>query len=212
MSLALRPGVSFCLSGERAIFLDRRSDRYLGLDPARTRHLLAGRVDSLDDLLARDLIEVRPDAPPPQPCAVTPADCDLDTTESDRTHRSDLPLVVGAVLHARLALATIPLGRLLQRRERDRTRARPSWSQDRVEGLAQRFRSWRPLAPSPTVCLLDSLALCTFLGWRGAGATLVFAVDMPPFTAHAWVQAGRCVLNDAVERTAIYTPILAIDL
>ena len=212
MSLSLRPGVSFCVSGDRAVFLDRERDRYVGLDPLRTRHLLAGRVEFLGDLLDRGLVEQRDGAPPPRPCEVWIAVRDLDADPLPRARMSDLPLVFAAVFDAWLSLRVKPLEAILSARKRRHAETRSSPAQIQVEALARRFAACRPLLPVSSICLLDSLALCTFLAWRGAGATLVFGVDMPPFTAHAWVQAEDCVLNDAFERTAIYEPILAIDL
>jgi hypothetical protein len=59
-------------------------------------------------------------------------------------------------------------------------------------------------------CLFDSLVLSVFLTRRMVPCTLMIGVSTKPFAAHAWVQAGDCVLNDTVEHVLTFTPILAV--
>jgi hypothetical protein len=57
-------------------------------------------------------------------------------------------------------------------------------------------------------CLVDSLILAEFLHRYGYPARLVIAVHPRPFSAHAWVQVGDCVIDDTVETVRRFAPIL----
>ncbi len=59
-------------------------------------------------------------------------------------------------------------------------------------------------------CLLDSLTLIHFLARRGLHAQWVIGVGTRPFRAHAWVQHGHVVLNDAHENVRRHHPILVV--
>jgi hypothetical protein len=85
--------------------------------------------------------------------------------------------------------------------ECDATRAAP---------LIAIFKVLRPLFPRPYLCLFDSLALLEFLAGYDCPAHLVFGVVADPFEAHCWLQAGTVVLNDDLERTGRYKPILRV--
>ncbi|PZR35486.1 lasso peptide biosynthesis B2 protein [Caulobacter segnis] len=208
MALALNPGVSFCLVGTRAIFFDRRRDRYRAINATQTAAFLAGNPFKV--LLDSDLVKATDDDTRPQPCSAPRATRDLFCREAARLRLADAVQAGLASALARLILATGGLDRMLRGLER---RTSTSWQvQDLevIENQALRFNRARPWVPISAVCLVDSLALMLFLAWRGCAATLVFGVEIPPFTAHAWVQSGDCVLNDAVERIVVYTPILAV--
>jgi hypothetical protein len=73
--------------------------------------------------------------------------------------------------------------------------------------LARSFNRVRLLIPIEPSCLLDSLALSTFLARRGFLSTLVIGVNCTPFSAHSWVQYDDIVLNDTVGSCRSYTPI-----
>ena len=75
---------------------------------------------------------------------------------------------------------------------------------------AAAFRSARPYVPIDTCCLLDSIAMITFLAKRQLHADLVFGVTADPFSAHCWAQYGTTVLNDALGHALTYTPIRVI--
>ena len=89
--------------------------------------------------------------------------------------------------------------------------AQAAWgepSADLIEavGTFERLRPWLPLDGE---CLLRSYHLRTFLRASGLDALWVFGVRTWPFGAHCWLQAGRTVLDDDLERLAAYQPILA---
>jgi hypothetical protein len=74
--------------------------------------------------------------------------------------------------------------------------------------LIATFQLLRPLFPRPYLCLFDSLALFEFLAGHDCFPHLIFGVVADPFEAHCWLQAGTVVLNDNLERTGRYKPIL----
>jgi transglutaminase superfamily protein len=80
----------------------------------------------------------------------------------------------------------------------------------RAAQLIAIFKRLRPLFPRPYLCLFDSLALFEFLAGHGCFPHLVFGVVADPFEAHCWLQAGTLVLNDNLERTGRYKPILRV--
>lgn len=59
-------------------------------------------------------------------------------------------------------------------------------------------------------CLLDSLTMASVLRRHNIDARLHIGVAVMPFSAHAWIQVGSCVLDDTVEHVCGYTPILVL--
>jgi hypothetical protein len=59
-------------------------------------------------------------------------------------------------------------------------------------------------------CLLDSLVLMHFLLRFRVPATLIIGAKTQPFSAHSWVQHETLSLNDTVERTRAYAPIVSV--
>ncbi len=59
-------------------------------------------------------------------------------------------------------------------------------------------------------CLVRSIALARDLAMLGCSSSLCIGVKSPPFAAHAWVQIGDHVLNDTAERVARFVPIVTL--
>ena len=64
--------------------------------------------------------------------------------------------------------------------------------------------------PLPLKCLGRSLALCWILRLRGVDATVHIGVrkEHDELDAHAWVQFGDCVINDAEDVADRYTRVI----
>ncbi len=75
---------------------------------------------------------------------------------------------------------------------------------------ARLFDRWMPWIPGQGQCLYRAYLLRAFLAARGRGATWVFGVRTWPFSAHCWLQIGDVLLDDDLDRVALYTPILAV--
>ncbi|HEY3784280.1 MAG TPA: lasso peptide biosynthesis B2 protein [Steroidobacteraceae bacterium] len=86
----------------------------------------------------------------------------------------------------------------------------PAFDLAKAQRLALRFIKLRPLYPRDYLCLFDSLALLEFLALHGLCPDFVFGVTDDPFQAHCWVQHADCALNESVEVTSLYTPIMVI--
>jgi hypothetical protein len=59
-------------------------------------------------------------------------------------------------------------------------------------------------------CLLDSLVLMRFLLGYRVPATLIIGARTQPFAAHSWVQHEAMALNETVEKTRAYAPIVSV--
>lgn len=60
------------------------------------------------------------------------------------------------------------------------------------------------LYPGRALCLEQSLALYYLLRRRGAAVTFCQGVQPHPFQAHAWVEYGGTVINDAAEHVKAF--------
>jgi hypothetical protein len=81
---------------------------------------------------------------------------------------------------------------------------------DYARTLVEAFYTLRPWYPRSYLCMFDSLALLHFMAWFGSFPEWVFGVTAEPFKAHCWVRAGNTVVNDTLERTGAFTPIMRV--
>lgn len=221
MGLVLAQGVSFVRLGERAIFLDLRSDRYFGLSARSEAAFLRlmepdSSVDAdteiLDGLVRDGILEqtTRPGSIMPFKPASPPATNLLDGER----------LPVGAWRQARAAwalkrsqheLKTRPLYDLVG--QLSACRPEHDWSSNITEDarrICWAFEAAGLVVTPLRNCLSRSLALAGTLRAGGHACELVIGVAINPFQAHAWVQAGDTLLNDRLERVRQFTPILAV--
>lgn len=222
MGFALRPGLSFCLIGGDAVFLDVTRDRYFGLTIGTGRcfaRLVNGGAPEADDerLIARlvgDAILTpvgRDEAPTPCPRPAIGASL-LDEV-------GDLPWSLGPSLHAlgglaraRLALRLGSLAHVLDalasRKAAFDDGQRPSAAV--LRRVAAAFEA-SALAVSPLdACLPRSIAMARWLLRLGQPATLVVGVKLRPFQAHCWVQCGDRLVSDRIDAVRNFTPILLV--
>lgn len=99
---------------------------------------------------------------------------------------------------------------VLQRLYKYRPRHKKSVDHDLINIICN-FRRIRPLFYTASDrCYFDCLVLMYFLKSLGLKPTWVFAVSMPKFQAHCWVQIDDTVVTDSLTTTNLYTPILAL--
>jgi hypothetical protein len=75
---------------------------------------------------------------------------------------------------------------------------------------ARLFDRWMPWVPGQGQCLYRAYLLRAFLASRGRGAAWIFGVRTWPFSAHCWLQIGDVLLDDDLDRVALYTPIMTV--
>lgn len=213
MPLFLAPDVHAAQVADDLVFLDVAADAYFCLGGA-AEVIALGPGDGVEidrDQTAGQLLEaglLSHEAPP----ARTPPP--LRPTVSIRLDR---PARLPSLQASLTALGvTLSVARSFPRRSFAELVAGPrpaeaAWgepSADLIEavGTFERLRPWLPLEGE---CLLRSYHLRAFLRARGLDAIWVFGVRTWPFGAHCWLQAGRTVLDDDLERLAAYRPILA---
>lgn len=220
MGYALRPGVSFCLVGDRVLFLDVPRDRYLCLGRELEQHFLrlvagnpveAEEVQRLTDL--RFIVPV-PDAGLPRPCA-PPRRAEkslLDATgRTPATKSLDLVRAFCALGSTSANLRLFGLASMLAgfRRHKARRKAAPG-RQPRVDATIKAFEDTRFLLTAQDRCLVRSVAISRRLLAAGAAPDLILAVKLQPFRAHCWVQLDDMLVNDRHDFVRDYTPILVL--
>lgn len=204
----LRFGLSYCLIGSRAVFLDLAASRYFLLEGKGAECLAAfaeGRAsrDAAAWLIEQGLIEPG-DVPPMHAHAPRPT-----TSLHDRHLGTPRPwLLVEAIAGqagARRRLANQSLGALLEPSgladaDTDPDRCRP------VAAAIERASRYRDATDQ---CLVRGLAMRAMLARRGLSVDLVIGV-MLPFAAHCWIQLGTTVLSDPLDRVANFSPLLTV--
>lgn len=224
MNYALRPGLSFCTSGERTVFLDLNAGRYfalatdryeafqrwaMGFSPVEADHTQLGK-------LAQSGILILVDEQPP-PLGATNVQTASPQRELDlRETNLSLPAVTSAVA-ARLLWAWRarhwPMSRMVQALRRPADGGSVILSQPDGLKLRKTMRAFEIadlLLGSQDRCLERSLALAATCRKQGLPVSLVIGVQTDPFSAHCWVQDGTFVLNERPDRAQMFTPILAI--
>ncbi|NII09473.1 lasso peptide biosynthesis B2 protein [Oleiagrimonas sp. C23AA] len=219
----LSDDLSFCELDGRLFFLDIQKDRYFQLSKALERRLLdyldaTDRTDAdIGPLIERGVLT-----------ASVPTSCHTATTTAPRRSALEVPnvdipasfpmasQVFFSVALMRWQLNTRPLKSILTTLSDYRQRkASPPGDGDarcrqRLLETAMHFHRVRPFVPIPTRCLVDSLAMVRFLAARGLYAQLVMGIAADPFSAHAWVQRGSWVLNEALGTAQAHVPIRVI--
>lgn len=214
--LQLRPGLSFCFLGERAVLLDLDADRYylLSGEPLRViRDAMAGRLDGRRPLLFPEfgsrpiLVE--------GPAAVAPVDVRMPTLsalEADEDRLASVPAaqLFAAQCRASFALRVRGLRGTLARWRGLRPDTFPHNGLAGAVSVGQYYAAKRALVPLRRSCVPDSLALMRLLWRRGIDADLLFGVRLDPFAAHCWVQYEDHLLSDPLSSVADFTPIFRL--
>ena len=222
MDAALRSDVFMALSDDTLVFLDLARDRYyaLGRDASRAaQHTLAASGEALDGDLSRKLEKAGLLASAPQrgrAFAVTSHALPVRDLHDvvERAGPADVLLALASRSRASHALRRRHISEAVARRRAVkkswRARRRRTPDEAVLVRRAARLAALRPLASNHNACLLNSLSLLFHLGRAGADLDWVFAVKAVPFEAHCWVQLGDLVLNDTVDATRGYAPIMVV--
>lgn len=221
MRYSLRHNLSYCLIDGHAIFLDIDGDRYFQLEtPLETAFLAYVHDDDdpgkgLDALIERAVLVPGSGSDPCPHRTAPPTRSALELTAgSDSVRIKALLEVFMIVRRTRRRMRTQNLRGILDDlvhyREGNRLKACPGSCEARILDVANLFARSRLFVPYEKSCLLDSLALTSYMAAQGLSANIVFGVTNDPFSAHCWVQSGDLVLNDTVGNATAHTPIRVI--
>ena len=215
MSLALRPGLSFCVVSGQALFLDLPQDRYFCLKQgedeafrAWARGSLSPDNSNLHGLIQADILtEGLQEQPPskswqPPRRRLEPGIFSLRSTirALRRRHQVSRSLARNGLAHT---LALIP------------TSAIVGWSSTEAElfragRIANAHEAADVLIGAHDKCLSRAISLTIELRRSGLDAFAVLSVALRPFQAHSWVQLGDQLVNDDLETVRKFQPILVI--
>ena len=223
MAYVLRGGLSFCIAGDRLVFLDLPSDRYFCLSPsieADFRALIEGRTPSggipkrlqsgnllIPEEMANDIAR----------CVAPAVTSELGGDPQDLTSR-DVLAAIGWILRSRTELKLRGLATTIQHlidRKAVIERKLPIAAADaarerKLSRVAASFRMASGIVGSHGLCLPWSLAIAHRLLSLGISPLLILGVRLTPFAAHAWVQVDAMLMNECRERTDVFTPILVV--
>ncbi len=231
----LAEDVFLCLSDDRFVFLDLRSDQYFCLDRKNTRtanyllserdkHSTAARnfpTENGDsqlvlDALARKGLLVTSDKRGKEITAVAIQPAANPFLNAADNHESSVDLghwaaFFHASFKASWKLRCYSMQRTV-RSVRNRKRRYSGEVSDRgnLRKVVAAYQHLRPFYPRKYRCLYDSLALVEFLAQYHLFPQWVFGVNTEPFGAHCWVQEEDFVLNDSPEFISNFTPIMSI--
>lgn len=224
----LAQDVHVCVTGNNAIFLDLKHDRYIGLDAARTdvlRKIMSNAcdADAHGDALVAHLIEQKllthdsrsgrtlhltRTAAPTAALIGFEYDPPCDIKWHHVVALAGAYVEVTASLRFRSLAATVATA--AKRQQCVAKIRRESVDVEFIHALVLAFRRLRPLFyRCRQSCLLDSLVLASFLAKFHVFPQVVIGVTLGPFGGHCWVQYETLVLNDRLERVTKFTPILS---
>ena len=227
----LCPDVYVCRIDDSAVFLKLRTNQYVGVNadymPALERFLFCSSsagVESpainsvlydtlqtqMNDLVTSGLLTSAESAGKRAEPIALQARCALARTlyqtQCPRITARHVAAVAAAFLRSKLSIKFSRLTPLIHSLQRKPSRTVPL---EEVAGLIHAFRRIRPwMYTAHNKCLLDSMVLTAFLLRHDVPASLFIGVRQKPFSAHAWVQLGDCVVDDTVENVIRFTPLL----
>jgi hypothetical protein len=205
----------------RAILLDLKRDRYIGLgsavaaamsaalDARNPEPAIANPDAVLNKLTSRHiLVEGHAPAEAGLPGSPIASQWSSAPAGAGLLFPPGLQGPLRALLETSAWLKWAPLVKTVHwlrgEKARDRTPGEP------LEAALTTFFGARPWFPAKPICRLDAAALALFLWRSGHQPSLVFGIQTAPFAAHCWVQLDEACLLEPHERVRRYTPIMAI--
>ncbi|WP_423353404.1 lasso peptide biosynthesis B2 protein [Phenylobacterium sp. VNQ135] len=195
--------------------LDLRADAYACLPGAGAalssdrRALVTPAEDVADDLRAAGLVDAREAARPEPQRHYFPAQQSLLAREPGVMRGRDLLEMTHGVSEVLRHYRRKPLHAIVAQARREQLSNSPTMTAE-VAAVAGAFQRWAPYAPLSGKCLLRSFLLLRRLRSRGLDALWVFGVRTWPFSAHCWLQCADVVLDDDLDRTRGFAPILVV--
>lgn len=226
MAFCIREHLYYCQAGGRVVLMDLLSDSYFLLQKDLESIFLA-HVNGLETkhadrekLIALGLLA---DAGCERPLALDsflrpPARSAIEEiVPPKQTRAAGIIEVAWIVLSTKHRLAKESITAVIERYRRpplrvadDTTLGDATNGDNQLIEATHDYAAARRFVPTRPCCLLDTLALWTFLARRRLTANIVFGVIPDPFAAHAWLQSGDLVLNETVSYARMHTPILVV--
>lgn len=206
VSLVVNASVHIANAGGVLVFLDLAADRYCAFDRSWSERALSpdGDTVSVQERLNKAGLG---GGPHQKTLAITlHPRATRDASIHDRlASPASAPAVFLGRARAAAAFRRHSIESIVARRALMRAHGK-----DRIPPREEilRYCATEVLARREGDCLTRALGLLLHLGRRGSGLDWVFGVTGAPFSAHCWIQAGDEVLNDSIEVTRAYTPIL----
>lgn len=224
MAFCIREHLHYCQVGGRVVLMDLRRDSYFLLQKDLESIFLAQangletRPADREKLVALDLLaDVGCERQPAgEGSVLPPTRSAIEEMASTGTTRAAIVTeVVWIVLSTKRSLAAKSIAAVIddyrlppQRAAEPRPLVSTPADDKRLIDASHDYTAARRFVPVKPSCLLDTLALRTFLARRRLTASIVFGVSPDPFAAHAWLQSGDLVLNETVSYARMHTPIL----
>jgi hypothetical protein len=229
--------VYFASDAGAVVFMDLVSDRYSMFVGAKARTFLAMlqitpsslqelslrdaescdpdlRQEVLSDLLENGLLTDAPDhATSARPPLMLPEFNLLEASDAqrERVRMRDIWRFVTSCIVSIYKLRFTSLNETIDciKRRKGSVGNAESASLPDLRHLVALYRTLRPLFPHDFLCMFDSLSLVEFLARYHHYPDIIFAVRLDPWSAHCWVQHSAVALNEDVEETRAYLPIMA---
>lgn len=216
MLLALRPGLSWCLCADRAVFLDLASNRYFCLPEITDglfRRWAAGEALAPEELAP--LIDcgamVAGEGSRIYATTHLAATQDYALDIAGGGPATDVMAAIAGQLRARCWLKLQPMARIAARLAGELPAARGDAEDEALQRrVAGAFVTSSMLLRADDQCLPRAIAARRLCQRHGQEAALVFGVRLDPFAAHSWVQCGDAVIVGELENVRLYTPILVL--
>lgn len=218
---ALGPGVTFCFTSGRAIFLDLIADRYLCLaqpEGLAFEQLVNGaelsRTQSaqLEALVERGLLTHRDQDDRPAPCpAHLPKEAVCGLIETAPSAIAQLRFA-WHVMSARRRLKRYGLYKTVRamRLRCDRANAFEEPPLHKLREATVLLAHIGRYMTRYDQCLPISLGLASYLQRDAVACSVVMGVQLGPFQAHCWVQRGDLLVGDDLDIVRTFTPILVV--
>lgn len=211
----IMPHATACIASDKIILLDVRQDRYFLVPSASADQMISWLErsypcmppDQVLALLVKAGIKREGDLEPTNALRERVSIPSSLTAPSPDDRNAPHPVRIAAIVMSTwLRLRATPLHSILASRAL-RSSPPPRSSCDAITSAAAEYERLRRYTPIARNCLLDSLALDSWLSRRGLSSTLVFGVAAGPFAAHCWLQTPLAILNDSFDHVSRFTPI-----
>jgi transglutaminase superfamily protein len=230
--------VYVCKLDDAAVFLDLRANQYFAVPPEsiaaldemvegfctlsaaspRRRSSESSAESTIESLVSRGILTESRDAGVPARRVTISASQAIAPGQRSNSvraiHGSHLAFFIGALCDALFHVHLNRLKPLLDRIRVLQAQSGEASGPSRLDAVLELLEVFRRLRTffytAKDFCLVDALTLTLFLHKYEHAPTFVIGIRTKPFVAHAWVQVGNCIIDDRIEASQGFTPILTV--